>query len=170
MALPQGDLELLETDVARRLLASTLPARVAYAAVDGTPRIVPTWFHWNGEALVMPTFISAPHIRRPAGRLKALRTNPAVAITIDTEGFPPDVLLVRGRADVTEVDGVDPDYASSARRYLGEHDGEEYVRQIDHPSTRMARISVRPAWVGIVDFRSRQPGPLGGVQSGDTGG
>jgi hypothetical protein len=170
MTLPQGDLGLLESDVARRLLASTLPARLAYIAIDGTPRIVPTWFHWSGEELVMPTFISAPHVRQPAGRLTALRTNPSVAITIDTEGFPPDVLLVRGQAEVTEVGGVDADYASSARRYLGEHDGEEYQRQIDHPSTRMARISVRPAWVGIVDFRSRQPGPLGGVQVGATDG
>lgn len=168
MALPQGDLGLLESEVARRLLASSLPARLAYLAIDGTPRVMPTWFHWTGEVLVMPTFISAPHIRQPAGRLKALRANPAVAITIDTEGFPPDVLLVRGRAEVTEVDGVDRDYASSARRYLGEPDAEEYLRQIDHPSTRMARISVRPTWVGIVDFRSRQPGPLGGVQRGDA--
>jgi hypothetical protein len=170
MALPQGDLRLLENDVARRLLASTVPARVAYVAVDGTPRVMPTWFHWNGEELVMPTFISAPHVRHPAGRLKAMRTNPAVAITIDTEGFPPDVLLVRGRAEVTEVDGVDADYALSARRYLGEHDAEEYLRQINHPSTRMARISVRPTWVGVVDFRSRPPGPLGGAQAGATNG
>jgi hypothetical protein len=167
MALPQGDLGLLESDVARRLLASTLPARLAYLATDGTPRVMPTWFHWNGEELVMPTFIAAPHIRQPAGRLKALRANPAVAITIDTEGFPPDVLLLRGRAEVTEVDGVDPDYGSSARRYLGQPDAEEYLRQIDHPSTRMARVSMRPTWVGIVDFRTRQPGPLGGVQPGD---
>ena len=118
----------------------------------------------------MPTFISAPHIRHPAGRLKAMRINPAVAITIDTEGFPPDVLLVRGRAEVTEVDGVHADYALSARRYLGEHDAEEYLRQINHPSTRMARISVRPTWVGVVDFRSRPPGPLGGPQPGATNG
>src|SRR5215813_6086862 len=42
-AAPQGDLRLLETDVARRLLSSTIPARVAYIATDGTPRVVATW-------------------------------------------------------------------------------------------------------------------------------
>ena len=26
--------------------------------------------------------------------------------------------------------------------------------------TRMARIAVRPAWVGVLDFNTRQPGPL----------
>lgn len=112
----------------------------------------------------MPTFISAPHVRHPAGRIRALRERPDVALTIDTEGFPPEVLLVRGRAEVTEVDGVDPDYVSSARRYMGEPDAEAYVQQIDQPGTRMARIAVRPAWAGVLDFRSRLPGPLGGVQ------
>jgi hypothetical protein len=42
MALAQGDCRLLETDVARRLLSSTIPARVAYIATDGTFRILPT--------------------------------------------------------------------------------------------------------------------------------
>jgi hypothetical protein len=37
MALKQGDLRLLDTDVARRLLASRIPARFAYVATDGTP-------------------------------------------------------------------------------------------------------------------------------------
>jgi hypothetical protein len=41
-ARPQGDPRLLESDVARRLLTCTLSARVAYLAVDGTPRVVPT--------------------------------------------------------------------------------------------------------------------------------
>ena len=166
MTLPQGDLRLLDTDVARRLLASAVPARFAYNAVDGTPRVVPTWFHWTGEELVMPTFISAPHVRHPAGRLRALRTNPDVAITIDTDGFPPEVLLVRGRAEITEVDGVVPAYALSARQYMGEQIAREYLQQIDQPGTRMARIAVRPTWVGVIDFQSRLPDPLGGVQPG----
>lgn len=168
MALSQGDLRLLDSDVARRLLASAVPARVAYNATDGTPRVVPTWFHWSGEELVMPTFIVAPHVRAPAGRLTALRKHPDVAITIDTEVFPPEVLLARGRAEITEVDGVDPAYALSARRYMGEQAAREYLQQVDQPGTRMARIAVRPTWVGVLDFQARLPGPLGGVQSDAT--
>ena len=30
----------------------------------------------------------------------------------------------------------------------------------DDPSTRMARIAVRPAWVGVLDFETRLPGPI----------
>ena len=163
MALPQGDLGLLESDVARRLLSSRIPARLAYIATDGTPRVLATWFHWTGEVLAMPTFLAAPHVRHAAGRLRALRANPDVAITIDTEAFPPEVLTVRGRVEITKVDGVPAEYASAARRYLGEEAAREYLAQIDQPGTRMARIDVRPAWVGVHDFQSRLPSALGGI-------
>jgi hypothetical protein len=163
MALPQGDLRLLHSELARRLLASTIPARFAYVAGDGTPRVMPTWFHWTGEELVMPTFVSAPHVRHAAARLRALHANPEVAVTIDTEDFPPQVLLLRGRVSLTEVDGVVPEYALAARRYLGEDAGGAYLAQIDQPATRMARIAVRPRWVGIVDFQTRMPSGLGGI-------
>jgi hypothetical protein len=39
--LPQGDLRLLETDLAQQLLRSSIPARLAFIATDGTPRVVP---------------------------------------------------------------------------------------------------------------------------------
>jgi hypothetical protein len=165
MALPQGDLRLLESEIARRLLASTALARFAYVSMDGTPRVLPTWFHWTGDELVMPTFVSAPHVRRPATRLGALRANPDVAITIDTGTFPPcDVLLVRGKASVSEADGVVAEYALSAHRYMGEEAATAYLAQIDRPGTRMARIVVRPLWVGVLDFQNRLPRAAGGVR------
>ena len=65
-SLPQGDLRLLDKNLARRLLAATVPARYAYLAGDGTPRVLPSWFHWTGEELVMPAFLAAPYLRGPA--------------------------------------------------------------------------------------------------------
>ena len=159
--IPQGSLELLDTPLARRLLASAIPARVAYTAKDGTPRIVATWFQWTDGELVMPTFIQAPHVPAPARRLAALRVRPDVAVSIDTESAPAQVLLLRGRAQVTEVDGIDPDYAVSARQYLGEEGAREYLAMADQPGTRMARITVRPTWVGLLDFAGdRLPGSM----------
>jgi hypothetical protein len=163
VALEQGDLRLLETDVAKRLLSSTLPARYAWTSVDGTPRIVSSWFVWTGDELVMPTFISAPHVRHPAYRVRALRANPDVAVSIDTETFPPEVLSIRGKASITEVDGIPPEYAEAAHRYLGSEQAAAYIAQIDQPGTRMARIAVRPAWVGVLDFQTRLPSALGGA-------
>jgi hypothetical protein len=163
MTMKQGDLRLLETDTAQRLLWSRIPARFAYLATDGTPRVLATWFHWTGEVLAMPTFLAAPHVRHPAGRLQALRANSDVAVTIDTETFPPEVLTIRGRAEISEVDGIPAEYASAARRYLGDEAAQGYLAQIDQPETRMASISVRPTWVGVLDFQSRLPSALGGI-------
>jgi hypothetical protein len=125
--------------------------------------VTASWFNWTGSEIVMPTFLSAPHIRHQPYRVRALRANPEVEISIDTEFFPPQVLTLRGAADVREVDGIDPDYAAAARRYLGEEAGAEYLGQIDDPQTRMARIAVRPRWVGLLDFANRLPSALGGV-------
>jgi hypothetical protein len=163
MGVPQGDLKLLDSDVAKRLLNSAIPARIAYTAKDGTPRVIPTWFHWNGNEVVMAAFIAAPHVRHPATRLAALRANPTVALTIDTEGFPPHVLLIRGQASVTEVDGLVKEYKEAAHRYLGDQGAKGYLGQISRTGTKMARIAVRPTWVGVLDFQSRFPSPLGGV-------
>ncbi|GFJ87127.1 pyridoxamine 5'-phosphate oxidase family protein [Phytohabitans rumicis] len=81
VTLPQGDLRLLETDVAQRLLHGKELARLAYVAADGTPRVLPVMFHWNGEQIVVSSF---------AGALKnnAIRARPAVAFTIDTNSHP----------------------------------------------------------------------------------
>jgi Pyridoxamine 5'-phosphate oxidase len=45
-----------------------------------------------------------------ARKLPALRRNPAVALTIDTESHPPKVLLIRGRAELDVVDGIPDEY------------------------------------------------------------
>jgi hypothetical protein len=163
MKLAQGDLRLLGSEVAQRLLSSRIPARFAYLATDGTPRVLATWFHWTGQVLAMPTFPAAPHVRHAPGRLRALRANPNVAVTIDTETFPPEVLALRGRVEISEVDGVPSEYAAAARRYLGEEAAGAYLEQIDQPETRMTMIDLRPSWVDVHDFRSRLPSALGGI-------
>lgn len=161
--IPQGDPRLLITDTAVMLLHSTIPARLAFVAGDGSPRIVPTWFHWTGDELVMGTFVSAPHVTEPAARVRALRANPAVAVTIDTNEFPPQALTLRGNAVVSEHSGVVAEYADAARRYLGDEAAAEYLAMLDDPTTVMARISLRPEWIGLIDFQTRLPRPLGGV-------
>ena len=47
----QGSRELLNDPVASALLSSVNPARLAYTWTDGSPRVVPIWFHWTGEQL-----------------------------------------------------------------------------------------------------------------------
>jgi hypothetical protein len=162
--LPQGDLRLLETDIAKELLRSSIPARLAFIATDGTPRVVPTWFEWNGTEVVMATYVAGPEagLRHPAARIAALRANPSVALTIDTESFPPQSLTIRGRAEIDEVAGLASEYMAAARRYLGDA-AAAMIAAMNKPGTVQARISVRPVWVGLLDFTERLPSPLGGV-------
>lgn len=165
LSLPQGSVELLHTDTARQLLSSRIPARFAFTALDGSPRVIPTWFHWSGTEFVMGTFVTAPKAQQPASRLRALRERPRVALTIDTEHAVPHVLSVRGTAIVTEHAGVVPEYALAARRYLGNDAADALLASLDHPMTVMARIAVTPAWVGVIDFDTRLPAALGGIAS-----
>ena len=149
--VPQGHLDLITSDTARRLLASRELARLAYTAGDGTPRVFPMLFHWTGEEIVFSTFAGAR-------KIAALRARPDVAITIDTASTPPEVLLLRGRAEVADVNGIMPEYALTQMRYQGEEAGRAAVAEVDQPGVRMARIAVRPTWVGVLDFTTRFPG------------
>ena len=42
------------------------------------------------------------------------------------------------------------------------------IARMDQPGTVQARITVRPTWVGLLDFVTRFPGPLGGVSGRRT--
>ncbi|NUR90167.1 MAG: pyridoxamine 5'-phosphate oxidase [Nonomuraea sp.] len=149
--LPQGDVRLLGHEVARELLEGTELARIAYVAADGTPRVFPTMFQWTGEEWVMGTFPGS-------AKVPALRARPDVAISIDTASFPPKQLLLRGKAEVTEVEGVVPEYEQAHHRYAGPEQGARNIAEIDQPGLRMFRVAVRPAWVGVLDFQTRLPG------------
>jgi nitroimidazol reductase NimA-like FMN-containing flavoprotein (pyridoxamine 5'-phosphate oxidase superfamily) len=59
MPTKKGDVSLLRDPVAQDLLQSTRPAHLAYTWHDGTPRVIPIGFHWNGEDLVLATATDA---------------------------------------------------------------------------------------------------------------
>jgi hypothetical protein len=149
----QGDLGLLEEDVARELLDSTCLARLAYNWRGGTPRVVPIWFHWNGREFVVSSPPKAP-------KLKALESGAKVALTIDSDSWPYHVLMIRGTADVQMVDGVPAEYSAAARRYFGTEQGDAWSGQVAARFPRMARISITPEWVGVIDFEKRFPSAL----------
>jgi Pyridoxamine 5'-phosphate oxidase len=152
MTVSQGDLHLLEEPLAQELLSSTELARLAYTWLDGTPRVVPIWFHWTGEALTFGTPARAP-------KLRALQEAPDVAVTIDTaSGWPYHALLLRGVASVEMLDDVSEEYAAAARRYFGDEQGAAWVAQLR--GQPMARISVQPTWAGLLDFETRFPSAL----------
>jgi hypothetical protein len=155
LAVKQGDLSLLQHPAAQELLHSKIPARLAYISTDGTPRVVPIWFHWNGREIVMASPPKAP-------KLKALAKNPRVSLTIDDNTFPHKVLLIRGSARLEPVEGIVPEYEAAAARYFDADLAKGWLGQLRTLISSMVRITITPDWVGLLDFQTRFPSALAG--------
>jgi PPOX class probable F420-dependent enzyme len=149
----RGDVTLLNHPIAQELLQSTLLARLAYIALDGTPRVVPLQFHWTGEELVINSWPDDP-------KVAALRANPQVAVTIDGNDPPFRALQLRGTASVTVMDGVSAEMHAASARYMGPAAGQEWVATVMRLSPQSARIAIRPTWVDVLDFTTRLPGGM----------
>lgn len=144
---------VMEDPVARELLESPIPARIAYTGRDGFPRAIPIAYHWDGAAFVVCTTPRAP-------KVAALRADPHVALTIDSTAWPPHILLARGTAAVEEVDGVPDEFFASARKTVTEADWDGYVAQVRGLYKQMARIRITPSWAKVIDFVTRLPSPV----------
>jgi hypothetical protein len=162
MATKQGDVSMLNDPVAQELLQSSIYARLAYNWRDGTPRVIPISFHWDGKEIVMGSPPGAP-------KLKVIDKQ-KVAITIDSLGFPAKVLYIRGTASVTIMDGIVPEYALAMKRYMGEEGGEAWLKQVGQMFSQMARVAVKPEWVGILDFEQRFPSAIEKAMAAASGG
>ena len=144
----------LETDdVARHLINAPLMARLGYNWSDGSPRVVPMWFHWTGEEIVMGAPPNSP-------KMKCLTDNPQVAISIDTADWPYEWLTIRGHASVAIVSDPFPfpEYEQMAYRYLGQEGGNQFLAAQRSIFTSWARITIRPEQVRVLDFQGRFPG------------
>ena len=144
-------IEVLEKPIAQRLLGSGIPARFAYTGLDGGPRVVPVAFWWTGADLVvcsLPTMAKVP----------ALRRDPRVAITIDTQGeWPPRVLLVRGTARIEHVDGIPDEYVAGSRKITPAEVFPEWETGVRALYDEMVRIRVEPEWAKLLDFETTIP-------------
>ena len=143
--------EVLSKPISQELLGSAIPARLAYTDLDGDPRVVPVAFHWNGAQLVVCTMPTMAKVR-------ALRHNPRVAITIDTqEQWPPRVLLVRGTASIEHVDGVPEEYIEASRKVTPAEVFEDWEAGVRGLYDEMVRITIEPHWAKLLDFETTLP-------------
>jgi uncharacterized pyridoxamine 5'-phosphate oxidase family protein len=147
---PSEVTEVLNRPLSQELLARDL-TRLAYVARDGTPRVVPIGFVWNGTEIVMCT-------AKNAAKLTALRHNPAVALTIDTEVHPPTTLLIRGRAELDVVEGIPEEYLQMNGSYtMTPEQREGWEAEVRSVYDGMVRIVVIPTWAKLIDFESTLP-------------
>jgi Pyridoxamine 5'-phosphate oxidase len=145
--------DLLRDSIAQELLNSRELVRLAYTWTDGTPRVVPIWFHWDGTRIVMGTPTVSP-------KLKALALRPDVSLTIDTSVFPYHVLLVRGVVEIEHVVGAPPEVAAAAERYLGPDQGRMWMQQAGGLFRDWVRLGVVPTFVEIIDYETRMPSAI----------
>ncbi|MGV9673728.1 pyridoxamine 5'-phosphate oxidase family protein [Nocardia sp. NPDC003482] len=142
--------EILNRPISRELLARDL-TRLAYVATDGTPRSIPIAFTWNGSRIVLCTTKNAP-------KLPALRRNPMVALTIDTEVHPPKILLLRGRAELDVVDGIPEEYLQMNGTYeMTPEQRVAWEAEIRSLYDGMVRIVITPTWAKLIDFETTLP-------------
>ena len=143
--------EVLDRPLSRELLDRPF-TRLAYVAKDGTPRVIPIAFVWNGTEVVVVSPTNAP-------KLESLRSNPAVALTIDTEEFPPRILLIRGQAELDVVDGIPDEYTQANAVPPEQYDEwEKEIRSIY--TDGMVRIVITPTWAKLIDFENTLPTPV----------
>jgi hypothetical protein len=83
---------------------STIPARLAYTWKDGSPP--------QATKMMLPPDHSQ------------------VALKIDSNPVPPNVLVTRGIARVEIADGESSEYAAAAERYFDEEQGSAWVEQV----------------------------------------
>lgn len=105
--------DVLADSVARRLYESVELTRLAYTARDGGPRVIPIGYVWNGTHFIVCTSTNA-------AKVQALTDDPRVALTIDTDTFPPNVLLVRGTAAIEIIEGIPDEYLATNRKRTSE--------------------------------------------------
>jgi hypothetical protein len=147
---PNEITEVLNRPISQELLARDV-TRLAYVAKDGTPRNIPIIFTWNGAEIVVCTPKNAP-------KLPALRENPMVALTIDTEVHPPKILLIRGRAELDAVDGIPDEYLKVTGAYeMTPEQRVEWEAEIRSLYDGMVRIVVTPTWAKLIDFETTLP-------------
>ena len=141
---------VLNQPLSQELLARDL-GRLAFTALDGTPRVIPIGIVWNGTEIVMCT-------AKNARKLPALRRDPSVALTIDTESHPPKVLLIRGRAELDVVDGIPEEYLRWNGTYeMTAEQRTEWEAGVRSLYDGMVRVVVKPTWAKLLDFETTLP-------------
>ena len=144
---------ILNKPLSVELMKSEIPARIAYIAPDGFPRVIPVGYLWNGEEIVFCSPVNA-------AKVKYLAANPNVAVTIDTNGFPPNALFIRGTAALETVDGVPDEFFDASRPRVPADQFAEWAAGVRALYDQMVRITVTPTWAKLIDFETTLPSAI----------
>jgi PPOX class probable F420-dependent enzyme len=83
-----------------RLLRSEPVVWMSTVRPDGVPHLIPIWFSWDGEAILIASKPGAQKVRN-------LRSNPVVMLALGKPHEDFDVGLLEGRAELLDVPAAD---------------------------------------------------------------
>ena len=143
---------------ARRVLPMLAGERVVWLSTvcpDGRPHLVPTWFWWDGDALLLWSKPGAVKVRN-------LRADPRVMVALGDAGADFSVGLIEARAELADAPVPDAFFA----KYRGELAGGRLDRET-FAAVYTQAVRVVPtrllAWHGRGErhgaARLRRPGP-----------
>jgi PPOX class probable F420-dependent enzyme len=144
--------DLLGEDLARELLDACLIAKLATLNRDGSVHLVPMWFLWDGEAVLLPTSGATRKARN-------LERDPRGTVTIDDSrgGFDLRGITLTGRAAILRG----PDAVALNRRihlrYLTER-GRELEPVDRYLATDDVTIRFTPDRASSWDLRNTEQG------------
>lgn len=142
--------DVLAKPISQQLLRDEPLLRLSYTAPDGSPRVIPLAYLWDGTSLRFWTIpISA--------KVRALRADPRVAVVIDVLGPPPRVLLVRGTAELATVDGVPDGYLEASHRTMPREAWDGFDSQVRALYEQMVAVTITPSWAKLLDFETTAP-------------
>ena len=142
--------QVMALPIAQHLLRDEPILHLSYTARDGGPRVIPIGYLWDGGSFRMWTIPTS-------AKVGALHADPRVAITIDIPGPPPRVLLARGRATLTTVDGVPDGYLEASHRTMPPQTWEAFDAQVRALYEQMVAITVTLEWARLLDFETTAP-------------
>lgn len=142
--------DVFDDEFTQRALNEQRIARLSYTGRDGGPRVIPIGYHYENYRFVVCTIPNS-------AKVPALRADPRVALSIDTDAFPPLVLLVRGTVEIEIVDGIPREYLEGGRGYISPEQFDEWSAQVHQLYDQMAKLTIVPTWAKILDFQTRAP-------------
>jgi pyridoxamine 5'-phosphate oxidase-like protein len=120
----------MSEDELRALLAKPLIARLATTAPDGSPYIIPCWFHFDGTRITT-------RLRQKSEAMQHILRDPRIALSIADDAPPYPRVQILGRARVLYGPGpiVEP-WLSIARENMRSYLGEDAVGYLDETVNR----------------------------------
>lgn len=142
--------QVMALPIAQELVREAPVMHLSYTGLDGGPRVIPIAYLWEDQQFRLWTIPTSAKVR-------ALLANPRVALSIDVTGPPMRLLLARGIATLSTVEGVPDGYLAASHRNLPEATWAAFDAQVGELYESMTAITISLDWARLIDFETTAP-------------